>query len=268
MKRERAICPTGKGSDEHDRKGISRPALSAGIAATAGFFHTDSPAQEQEWNELFLRDQEAFELRLHRHPTPELLALALYLRWAVATYRRYLTLGIPEAVFWDTFQDFALWSEECMRVTGQPGLIEWGWNALLLHMELFRLGRLEYQPRTLQQDIVFGEVSLAAGTPILEVHIPAARRFASVNCQLLYAQPGLFLSGTFSAAFSGSTVIPGCYHPLYEICFPLHRESFNSSVFLPFTVKIFHSRRQSNAFSGVYRQTHSGIPSTPACSGP
>ena len=82
------------------------------------------PAQEQEWNELFLRDQEAFELRLHRHPTPELLALALYLRWAVATYRRYLTLGIPEAVFWDTFQDFALWSEECMRVTGQPGLIE------------------------------------------------------------------------------------------------------------------------------------------------
>lgn len=46
------------------------------------------PAQEQEWNELFLRDQEAFELRLHRHPTPELLALALYLRWAVATYRR------------------------------------------------------------------------------------------------------------------------------------------------------------------------------------
>ena len=64
-----------------------------------------SPAQEQEWNELFLRDQEAFELRLHRHPTPELLALALYLRWAVATYRRYLTLGIPAAVFWDTFQD-------------------------------------------------------------------------------------------------------------------------------------------------------------------
>ena len=56
-----------------------------------------SPAQEQEWNELFLRDQEAFELRLHRHPTPELLALALYLRWAVATYRRYLTLGIPYA---------------------------------------------------------------------------------------------------------------------------------------------------------------------------
>lgn len=120
----------------------------------------------------------------------------------------------------------------------------------------------------------FNRISCSEKSPWLQAHqywkyiFPRARRFASVNCQLLYAQPGLFLSGTFSAAFSGSTVIPGCYHPLYEICFPLHRESFNSSVFLPFTVKIFHSRRQSNAFSGVYRQTHSDIPSAPACSGP
>ena len=159
------------------------------------------PAQEQEWNELFLRDQEAFELRLHRHPTPELLALALYLRWAVATYRRYLTLGIPEAVFWDTFQDFALWSEECMRVTGQPGLIEWGWNALLLHMELFRLGRLEYQPRTLRQDIVFGEVSLAAGTPILEVHIPAGAPFCQRELSASLCSAGPFFERYFQRSF-------------------------------------------------------------------
>ncbi len=136
-------------------------------------------------------------MRLHRHPTPELLALALYLRWAVATYRRYLTLGIPEAVFWDTFQDFALWSEECMRVTGQPGLIEWGWNALLLHMELFRLGRLEYQPRTLQQDIVFGEVSLAAGTPILEVHIPAGAPFCQRELSASLCSAGPFFERYF-----------------------------------------------------------------------
>ena len=49
-----------------------------------------SPTKEQEWNELFLRDQEAFELRLRRHPAPELLALALYLRWATTTYHRCL----------------------------------------------------------------------------------------------------------------------------------------------------------------------------------
>lgn len=134
------------------------------------------------------------------------------------------------------------------------------------HMELFRLGRLEYQPRTLQQDIVFGEVSLAAGTPIL-IHIPAGRTFCQRELSASLCSAGPFFERYFQRSFSGSTVIPGCSLTLYEICFPLHREPFNSSVFLPFTVKIFHFRRQSNAFSGVYRQTHSIIPGTPACSG-
>lgn len=150
------------------------------------------PAQEQEWNELFLRDQEAFELRLHRHPTPELLALALYLRWAVATYRRYLTLGIPEAVFWDTFQDFALWSEECMRVTGQPGLIEWGWNALLLHMELFRLGRLGISTaHTSTGYRVRRSLPGCRHTNIGSTYSRGAP-FCQRELSLLYAQPGLF----------------------------------------------------------------------------
>lgn len=160
-----------------------------------------SPAQEQEWNELFLRDQEAFELRLHRHPTPELLALALYLRWAVATYRRYLTIGIPEFVFWDTFQDFVFWSKECTRVTGRPGLIEWGWNALLLHMKIFRLGRLEYQPRTLEHDIAFGLVSLTADTPILEIHIPAGTPLNKHELSASLCSAGPFFEQYFQRSF-------------------------------------------------------------------
>ena len=88
-----------------------------------------------------------------------------------------------------------------MRVTGQPGLIEWGWNALLLHMELFRLGRLEYQPRTLQQDIVFGEVSLAAGTPILEVHIPAGAPFCQRELSASLCSAGPFFERYFQRSF-------------------------------------------------------------------
>lgn len=160
-----------------------------------------SPAQEQEWTEIFLSDQEAFELDLRRHPTPELLALTLYLRWAVVTYHRYLTLGIPEAVFWDTFQDFVLWSEECTRVTGRPGLIEWGWNALLLRMEVFRLGRLEYQPRILEQDIVSGKIALAAGTPILEVHVPAGTPLDRHKLSASLCSAGPFFERHFQRSF-------------------------------------------------------------------
>lgn len=136
-------------------------------------------SQEQEWRQLFLQSQSAFEQHLHRQPAPELLALALYLRWAAITYQQYCDLGIPEAVFWDTFQDFILWSDECMRVTGKPGLTEWGWNSLLLRMEVFRIGRLEYQPRVLAHDITSGNTHLPAGTPVLEVHIPAGTSLVS-----------------------------------------------------------------------------------------
>ena len=160
-----------------------------------------SPTKEQEWNELFLRDQEAFELRLRRHPAPELLALALYLRWATTTYHRYLALGIPEVVFWDTFHDFALWSEECMRITGRPGLIEWGWNALLLRMEIFRLGRLEYQPRALEHNIAFEAPTLAAGTPILEVHIPTGTPLGKHELSASLCSAGPFFERYFQRSF-------------------------------------------------------------------
>lgn len=164
-----------------------------------------SPAQEQAWRELFLRDQDAFEARLHSHPTPELLALALYLRWAAVTHRRYLELGIPEAVFLDTFQDFALWSQECMRLTGRPGLLEWGWNALLLHMRIFRLGRLEYQPRTLEHDILLGDTALIAGTPVLEVHIPAGTPLCRQELSASLCSAGPFFERYFQRSFS-------CFH--------------------------------------------------------
>lgn len=149
--------------------GLSLP----GALQTAVFSLPVSQKQERDWLALFQQDQQAFERALTRQPAAELLVLALYLRWAVSTYDRYIAFGIPEAVFWDTFHDFALWSEECERITGHQGLIEWGWNALLLRMEIFRLGRLEYQPRTLDHDISFRDLSLPADTPVLEVHIPS-----------------------------------------------------------------------------------------------
>ena len=80
-----------------------------------------SGAEEQAWRRLFVQDQQAFEEELSRRETPERLALALYLRWGVRTYEEYRGRGIPDAVFWDTFHDFALWSKECERATAGRG---------------------------------------------------------------------------------------------------------------------------------------------------
>jgi hypothetical protein len=40
-------------------------------------------------------------------------------------------------------------------------------------MELFRLGRLQFEPITLEEEIVHGGRIYPAGTPALSVHIPA-----------------------------------------------------------------------------------------------
>lgn len=127
----------------------------------------------REMHILFLRDAAAFEARMRTLPDAELLVLALFLRWALLSLEQYRAKGIPEQIFYDTFHDFALWSAECQRRTGQPGLIEWGWIGHLLRMEIFRVGRLEYQPKALERPVRTERCNLAPGAPILAVHVPA-----------------------------------------------------------------------------------------------
>ena len=66
-----------------------------------------------------------------------------------------------------------------------------GLNAHLLRMEVIRLGRLEYQPCILAHDILYGDISVSAGTQILEVHIPAGGVPLSENCA------GILCCGSF-----------------------------------------------------------------------
>lgn len=132
-----------------------------------------SEAFAREMHELFLRDAAAFEARMQELPDAEMQVLALYLRWALLTLDQYRAKGIPDAIFFDTFRDLAIWSAECERRTGRPGLIEWGWCGHFLRMEIYRIGRLQYQPKALEQTICTGQFHVNEGTPVLAIHIPA-----------------------------------------------------------------------------------------------
>ncbi len=132
-----------------------------------------SDATLEEFEALFFKSQTAFEKRLKNMPNPNLAALRVYLQIAVKVYEDYQKLGISDSVFFDTFRDIAIWSEECQLQSHGPGLIQWTWNAFALRMELFRIGRLQYQPRVLTENLYSEKNVLPAGTPVLEVHIPA-----------------------------------------------------------------------------------------------
>lgn len=124
-----------------------------------------------EMRTLFDADMDAFTARAHTFSHSEALVLRLYLRWAKELYPKYQALHIPDAIYWDTFRDLSIWCKACPQRTGRPGLTSWSWNRHALKMELFRIGRLQYQPRLLTDSIPQGH--LQSGTAVLEVHVPA-----------------------------------------------------------------------------------------------
>lgn len=125
-----------------------------------------------EWKRLFSSGEGLFYQKLRQTEAPEALALWLYSGWALEAHREYRERGIPDEVFFDSFRDFTLWSRQCWRQKGRWGLTEWEWNALTLKLAVFRLGRLQYQPRVLREPLSVQGREIPSGTPVLELHIP------------------------------------------------------------------------------------------------
>ena len=99
--------------------------------------------------------------------------LRLYLAWLPQMRERYDRLGIPEDIFRDNLKDLGIWCRDCTDKTGLPGMNAWHWVAHSLRLELFRLGRLQFEPQHLDTDVTVGGIIYPKGTPVLSVHIPA-----------------------------------------------------------------------------------------------
>lgn len=132
-----------------------------------------SPQEAQDLLRLFDTDERQFFARLRESPRPERLALRLLTQYAMEQGPAWKQAGISEEVYRDTMGDLVLWYRECVRQKGEPGLVEWDWLALPLKRKLYRLGRLQYQPRRLKQQTETVLGSFPEGTPVLEIHIPA-----------------------------------------------------------------------------------------------
>lgn len=129
------------------------------------------PEDHKELKSLFFQNPKEF-IRLTKEYNG-LVLLKLYLDWAVDTRRKYDRLGIPEIYFWDSMQDIRIWCEDCLRKNGEPGFREVEWVGRSLRLEVFRIGRLQFEPIRLSQDVVLEGIQYSAGLPALDVHIPA-----------------------------------------------------------------------------------------------
>lgn len=70
-------------------------------------------------------------------------------------------------------KDITIWCEDYLAKHHAPGFREWPWVAHSLRLNVIRIGRLQFQPSKLAEDVMLNGESFPAGTRILEIHIPA-----------------------------------------------------------------------------------------------
>ena len=74
---------------------------------------------------------------------PVCLAAALLI--SEDAYKQYKKLGIPDEVFYDTFSDISVWVNTAKREENIDGLLEVWWIRHILYLNMFKLGRMQYQ---------------------------------------------------------------------------------------------------------------------------
>lgn len=133
---------------------------------------------EKSLKELFYRDFSAFTTKIERREDKYLAFLYLYCSLAVDVHGEYEKRGYSDEIYIDTFRDFSVWCDVCLTETGKVGLKEVEWLREPICLKIFKLGALQYQPETLEENYFLpnGRV-LAKGTTIYHLHIRKGVKF-------------------------------------------------------------------------------------------
>lgn len=144
---------------------------------------TEIKADEyQVEKEIFHKDLKIFIEKWKDRTDKYRWALKFYLMLACETYEKYQKQKIDDKIFDDTFYDITIWCEECHRKYGVYGLEELWWLAQSVNMKLFRLGRLQFEPITLEENMAGKNIVIPRGTEVLNVHIPAGEPLDYGKC--------------------------------------------------------------------------------------
>lgn len=163
--------------------------------------HIDEKTYATFWK-WFREEPEQFYAKIREQNEERFFALVLYCNMAVDVYPEYLSKGMNETIYFDTFADIRIWSEACKRKYGVIGLMEYEWVALSLACKVIRLGRLQFAPGNVEKEFTItshGEtVIVPVGTKQLDVHIPEGSSLDPQSCEESFAMARQFFGKDYS----------------------------------------------------------------------
>lgn len=108
-----------------------------------------------------------------------IIRLAVILCCAVKAREEYCEKGIPDSVFLDTMSDIKIWCEN----NGNKGLKNFGWLKNHVKLELFRLGRLQFQLYECRnKTLLYNKLPFDYGEKLIYVHIPQGEKLDTQSC--------------------------------------------------------------------------------------
>lgn len=144
---------------------------------------------------LLYEDFPAFQKLLAERPFEEIRAAFIdYFTHAVAeTKLRFLDAGFDEAFYWECAAYYKTWLSEPPQKTAEDFLQAIAWPRRFIMMKMFRLGRLQFEPSELPEDVHVAHRVYPEGLPCLNVHIPPGEPLdLSAVHYSLAAAPGFF----------------------------------------------------------------------------
>ncbi len=109
----------------------------------------------------------------------------------------YAKAGIDEEIFYDSLRDLKWKLNECLRMYGIVGTFVAHWHVRFYRMNIFALGRLQFEIKKFGKEADVCGVHLLPDTTVIGVHIPSSGRLVRSEYLESYTRAEKFFSHLF-----------------------------------------------------------------------
>ncbi len=114
-----------------------------------------------------------------------MMKLALVYAFLPTVYDRYREKNISDKIFFDTMNDIKIWIDDHKARTGEDGLYELHWIMHHMNVNIFKIGRLQYQKLFWYFKPAYDKngTKINFGDKIINMHIPRGEKLDYEACK-------------------------------------------------------------------------------------